>query len=57
MYHNNDALARAGVDLSGPAVSWKRIRELAPKLSRRHGDPHATTDYALLLLPPMIFFW
>ncbi len=57
MYYNEDALARAGVELPTGGATWDWIESVAPRLSRRNGDPDAPTDYALLLPPPFIFFW
>jgi multiple sugar transport system substrate-binding protein len=56
MYVNLDALKKAGVT---PAElrSWEDLLRIAPRLSRRAGDPGAPTDYALLMPAPLIPFW
>ncbi len=57
MYYNKDALAKAGVEFPSGPVTWDWIESVAPRLSRRHGDPDAPTDYALLMPLPIIAFW
>lgn len=57
MYYNEDALRAAGVPFPAGRVTWDWIESVAPRLSRRHGDPAAPTDYALLMPPPIIPFW
>ncbi|MDB6127536.1 MAG: putative sugar transporter sugar-binding protein [Verrucomicrobia bacterium] len=51
-YVNLDALAAAGVTLPADGLSWDEIWKIAPRLSRRAGNPRAPTDYALLEPPP-----
>ncbi len=48
-YYNIDALQAAGVELPEDGLTWEFIEEVAPRLSRRYGDPSAPTDYALLM--------
>ncbi len=57
LYCNLDALESAGVSIPEEGFSWEHLREIAPRLSARHGDPDAPTDYLLQLPQPVIFFW
>ena len=57
MYVNRDAFRAAGLPFPGEGLTWEKLDALAPKLSRRHGDPRAPTDYAYELPNPMILFW
>lgn len=56
MYCNLDALKSAGVS-PDELRTWEDIRRVAPKLSRRAGNPDAPTDYALLMPPPLVALW
>ncbi|MEX2381326.1 MAG: sugar ABC transporter substrate-binding protein [Opitutales bacterium] len=48
-YYNMDALAQAGVEIPPEGLTWDFLEEVAPRLSSRHGDPDAPTDYAFFL--------
>lgn len=55
---NLDAFRQAGIDLPEDGqLSWEDIMEMAPRLSARHGDPNAPTDYAMILPSLIVFFW
>jgi multiple sugar transport system substrate-binding protein len=55
---NLDAFRRAGIPVPADGrISWKELVEIAPRLSRRHGDPSAPTDYAMVMPSPIVFFW
>lgn len=58
-YYNVDALAEAGVEIPAEGLTWDFIETVAPRLSSRHGDPKAPTDYAMLLPVNMsnTIFW
>jgi len=56
MYCNLDALKKAGVPFPYPQVTWEYIEKIAPRLSRKSGNPAAPTEYAMLLPSPVIFF-
>jgi len=56
MYYNADALKKAGIR-PAELKTWRDLQRLAPRLSRRAGDPGAPTDYALLMPPALIPFW
>lgn len=56
MFVNLDALEKAGLtrdDLS----SWEGILKIAPRLSSRHGDAEALTDYATMAPIPLTLIW
>ncbi len=53
---NREALRAAGLPFSPDGWSWENIREMAPALSRRHGNPQAVTDYALLMPSAEVLF-
>ncbi len=56
-YYNEEALLAAGVEIPEEGLTWSYLREIAPKLSRRAGDPAALTEYALLLHNYWPIFW
>jgi multiple sugar transport system substrate-binding protein len=56
MYVNLDALKKAGVQPE-ELRTWADVQRVAPRLSRRAGNPDAPTDYALLMPPPLIALW
>jgi multiple sugar transport system substrate-binding protein len=53
---NRDALKAAGIPYNPSGWTWEEIREMAPALSRRNGNPKATTDYALLMPSAEVLF-
>lgn len=57
VFVNKTALEQAGVEIPEEGLSWEFIEEVAPKLSRRFGDPEAMTDYAILLPDPLLPIW
>lgn len=55
---NIDAFREAGIPVPEDGrITWREIIEFAPRLSSRHGDPDAPTDYVFNLPSPIIFFW
>ncbi len=58
-YYNVDALKAAGIEIPPEGLTWDFLEEVASRLSSRHGDPNAPTDYALLLPVNMsnTIFW
>jgi multiple sugar transport system substrate-binding protein len=56
MFYNVDALAAAGIRPE-ELDTWEDLWRLAPRLSRRGGNPEAKTDYAALLPSPQLIFW
>lgn len=56
-FYNKNALARAGVEIPPDGLTWDFMEEIAPRLSSRHGDADAPTDYLMLLPHPAIIFW
>jgi len=48
-YVNLDAFRAAGLPAPQEGWTWEQLLADSPKLSRRHGDPSARTDYALLI--------
>lgn len=55
---NVEAFQRAGIPIpENGRISWRELLEAAPKLSARHGDPDAPTDYAMAMPSPIVFFW
>lgn len=56
MYCNLDALKKAGVS-PDELRTWADVQRVAPRLSRRAGNPDAPTDYAMLMPPPLIALW
>lgn len=56
-FYNRDALRAAGVELPEEGFTWEFLEEIAPRLSRRRGDPDAPTDYLMLMPHPAIIFW
>ena len=53
---NREALKAAGLPFSPGGWTWEQVREMAPALSRRHGNPQAITDYALLMPSAEVLF-
>lgn len=57
-YCNLDALKQAGIPYKAEGWTWEEIAEMAPKLSKRGGNPDAQTDYALAMPnPPYPILW
>jgi len=56
MFVNLDALEKAGLSRDDLA-SWENILKIAPRLSSRHGDPQALTDYATMVPIPITMIW
>ncbi len=55
---NVDAFRKAGIPVPEDGrITWDEIVEIAPRLSSRHGDRDAPTDYALVLPSLTTFFW
>lgn len=55
---NVDAFREAGIEIPADGkITWRELVEAAPKLSSRHGDPDAPTEYSMILPHPVVFFW
>lgn len=54
---NLDALEEAGVEIPDEGLTWDFIEEIAPRFSRRAGDPDAPTDYALMMPVALPLLW
>jgi len=48
---NLDVLAAAGLHVPKEGLSWEWLEQVAPRLSRRGGDPASPTDYAFVFPP------
>ncbi len=56
-FTNFDALEEAGIELPEEGLTWEFMEEIAPRLSRRHGNPDAPTDYLFQMPAANIIFW
>lgn len=55
---NVEAFREAGIPIPEDGrIAWAELIEAAPRLSARHGDPAALTDYAMIMPPPVVLFW
>jgi multiple sugar transport system substrate-binding protein len=58
-YVNLDAIRAAGFEFERDftRLTWEKLLEFAPRLSKRKGDPRAPTDFAFLMPHPSIIFF
>ncbi len=56
-FYNQDALRAANIEIPEEGLTWDFLEEIAPRLSARHGDPDAPTDYVMLMPGANIIFW
>lgn len=56
MFLNLDALKKAGVS-PDELRTWSDIQRVAPRLSRRGGNPDSLTDYATFMPQPLVALW